>query len=113
MTKYDFLRRSFASYNLQMQKMLETQREMVDALCQLKSGDTPDNTYSDIKLVSDGGLDPRTKYEAERFKRQWVGLTNEEIDHLDEANWDDDHEVWGPKEFARAVEAKLKGKNGW
>ena len=111
MTKYDFLLRSFASYNQQIQVMLETQREVFDALCQIKPEDTPDNTYSDI--VSDGGLDPRTKYEAERFKRQWVGLTDEEIDHLDEANWDDDHEVWGPKEFARAVEAKLKEKNGW
>jgi predicted RNA-binding Zn-ribbon protein involved in translation (DUF1610 family) len=44
-------------------------------------------------------------------QREWVGLTDEEIDEIDEANWKEDHKVWGIREFARAVEAKLKEKN--
>ena len=44
-------------------------------------------------------------------QREWQGLTDEEIDKLAEAhldfNW---HE--GVEEFARAIEAKLKEKNG-
>jgi hypothetical protein len=44
-------------------------------------------------------------------QRPWVGLTDEEIDDIDEANWEEDHKVWGIHEFARAVEAKLKEKN--
>ena len=110
MTKYDFLLRSFASYNQQIQVMLETQREVVDALCRLKSEDTQDNTYSDIK--SDGGLDPRTKYEAERFKRQWVGLTDEEIKDIVGRN-DPDGVGRYTRELFRKIEAKLKEKNGW
>lgn len=60
--------------------------------------------YSDI--VSDGGLDPRTKYEAERFKREWVGLTEEEATEL----WEriDDRDSW---ELIMQVQAKLKEKN--
>ena len=41
----------------------------------------------------------------------WVGLTDEEIDLIDEATWDEDHKSWGIHDFARAVEAKLKEKN--
>jgi len=42
----------------------------------------------------------------------WVGLTDEEIDVIDEATWDEDHKSWGIHDFARAIEAKLKEKNG-
>jgi len=41
----------------------------------------------------------------------WVGLTDEEIDLIDEATWDEDHKSWGIHDFARAIEAKLKEKN--
>jgi len=45
-------------------------------------------------------------------RRTWVGLTDEEIDVIDEATWDEDHKSWGIHDFARAIEAKLKEKNG-
>ena len=32
-------------------------------------------------------------------------LTDEEIDVIDEANWEEDHKVWGIHNFARAIEA--------
>jgi hypothetical protein len=32
-------------------------------------------------------------------------LTDEQIDEIDEANWKEDHTVWGIREFARAIEA--------
>ena len=44
-------------------------------------------------------------------QRTWVGLTDEEIDLIDEATWEEDHKSWGIHDFARAVEAKLKEKN--
>ena len=43
--------------------------------------------------------------------KPWVGLTEDEIDAVDEANWDEDHKAWGIREFARAIEAKLREKN--
>ena len=43
-------------------------------------------------------------------KREWVGLTDEEIEEL--AKWADKHAAPWHLEFARAVEAKLKDKNG-
>ena len=61
--------------------------------------------YSDIK--SNGGLDPRTKYEADRFKRQWVGLTDDEVYNA-LPGYPIDYKL----EFYRAIEAKLKEKNG-
>jgi hypothetical protein len=45
--------------------------------------------------------------------REWVGLSDEEIDIIDEATWDEDHKVWGIHDFARAIEAKLRDKNTW
>ena len=44
-------------------------------------------------------------------QRPWVGMTGQEIDDIDDANWEEDHKVWGIHEFARAIEAKLKEKN--
>jgi hypothetical protein len=48
-------------------------------------------------------------------KRQWTGLTDEEIESLDcvYLSWLDyeEVEIKGEKEFARAIEAKLKEKN--
>jgi hypothetical protein len=57
--------------------------------------------YSDI--VSDGGLDPRNKFD-DPPQRPWVGLTDEELSELSASGlalW----ELW------RAIEAKLKEKN--
>jgi hypothetical protein len=49
-------------------------------------------------------------------QRQWVGLTDEEVDELDcvKAMWPDydQVEIHGVKEFYRAIEAKLREKNG-
>ena len=44
-------------------------------------------------------------------QRTWVGLTDEEIDVIDEATWDEDHKSWDIHGFARGIEAKLKEKN--
>ena len=48
-------------------------------------------------------------------QRKWVGLTDDEIESLDcvYLNWLDyeEVEIKGEKEFARAIEAKLKEKN--
>jgi len=43
-------------------------------------------------------------FEAGKKKRKLKPLTDEEIDALDEANWDTDHKVWGIREFARSIE---------
>ena len=63
--------------------------------------------YSDI--ISDGGLDPRNKFDTAPPQREWQGLTDEEQGQVAwacgamSADW---------LEFARAIEAKLKEKNG-
>jgi hypothetical protein len=45
----------------------------------------------------------------EMVRREWVGLTDEEIEEL--AKWADKHAAPWHLGFARAVEAKLKEKN--
>ena len=57
--------------------------------------------YSDI--VSNGGLDPRDKF----AKREWVGLTDEEVDQFH--NWKDC--TWSTNELVRYVESKLRERN--
>jgi hypothetical protein len=59
--------------------------------------------YSDI--VSDGGFDPRNKFDASP-QRTWVDLTDEEIHNLDPLP----HQMFDTQriEFARAVLAKSK-----
>ena len=57
--------------------------------------------YSDI--VSDGGLDPRNKFDV-LPQRTWVGLTEEEF-------WELDKEDLSLRQFVQAIEAKLKEKN--
>jgi len=59
MTRLEFLLKAFATNTEQMRGMLDNQQTIVDTLVE-KGKETKDNTYSDI--VSDGGLDPRTKY---------------------------------------------------
>ena len=51
-------------------------------------------------------------YEAatKQFKREWVGLTDEEIDAIAD-QLDDTTIGWSTHEFARAIEAKLKKNN--
>ena len=65
--------------------------------------------YSDI--VSDGGFDPRNKFD-KPAQRKWVGLTDEEIAEIED-EYIVNHRIpagcaWN---FARAIEAKLKEKN--
>jgi hypothetical protein len=48
--------------------------------------------------------------ETAKCKRKWVGLTDEEVEEL--AKWADKHAAPWHLEFARAIEAKLKEKNG-
>ena len=64
--------------------------------------------YSDI--VSDGGFDPRNKFDVQP-QRTWVGLTDEDIGDAYVA-WDDTNGA-SFADFARAIEAKLKQKNGY
>ena len=61
--------------------------------------------YSDI--ISDGGLDPRNKFDTAPPQRKWQGLTDEEI--RNEAN----HHVFDESFFSGAVWArgKIKEKN--
>lgn len=55
---------------------------------------------------------PKLKAEIKRLKsaaqRQWVGLTQQDIDIA----FDDTQEGGGFDEFARAIEAKLRERNG-
>jgi hypothetical protein len=44
--------------------------------------------------------------QAEIYKREWVGLTDDEINACDPSE-----ECWGLLKIARAIEAKLKEKN--
>ena len=44
-------------------------------------------------------------------KREWIGLTDEEIDEIDEVTWASEYQLWGIHDFSRAIEAKLKEKN--
>jgi hypothetical protein len=104
MTKLEFMVRAFALQNEQIKIMAEEQRTLLEYIIEERKNS--DNTYSDI--VSDGGLDPRTKYEAERFKREWVGLTDDEVYNA-LPGYPIDYQL----EFYRAIEAKLKEKNGW
>jgi len=60
--------------------------------------------YSDI--VSDGGLDPRNKFDTPQPQREWVGLTDDEMLMI----YGQNHE--GKKySLGRMVQAKLKEKN--
>ena len=59
--------------------------------------------YSDI--VSDGGLDPRNKFDTTPPQRTWVGLTEQDLDYLCNLAYT------GDEEFALAVQAKLMEKN--
>ena len=72
--------------------------------------------YSDI--VSDGGLDPRNKFDVQP-QRTWVGLTDEEILSDDTLRYYYGMNGGaGPvsqkgKKVIAAIEAKLKQKNGY
>lgn len=107
MTKLEFMVRAFTLQNEQLTAMAEEQRALLASIIEERA--KSDNAYSDIK--SDGGLDPRTKYEAERFKRQWVGLTDEEIKDIVGRN-DPDGIGRYTRELFRKIEDKLKEKNG-
>jgi hypothetical protein len=71
----------------------------------------PTAKYSDI--VSDGGLDPRNKFDVSP-QRTWVGLTDKVITKVVDSmprginGWMSD---WDLYVYARAIEAKLKEKN--
>jgi len=101
-TKLEFMVRAFTLQNEALKSLADNQKELFTAIIEARNN--PDNTYSDI--VSDGGLDPRTKYEADRFKRQWVGLTDEEIEKLL-----DEMSLGCCARDVRIVQEKLKGKN--
>ena len=102
MTKLEFMVRAFTLQNEQLTAMAEEQRTLLASIIEERKNS--DNTYSDI--VSDGGLDPRTKYEADRFKRPWVFLTDEEIDELL-----DGMSLGCCARDVRIVQEKLKEKN--
>ena len=78
--------------------------EHVKPLAQLEQ--EPAAKYSDI--VSDGGLDPRNKFDTPPPQRTWVGLTEEEKSEL----WEISRAAW-PRyiTYASLAEAKLKERN--
>ena len=47
----------------------------------------------------------RDMLDAQPVPPQRKPLTDEEIDVIDEATWDEDHKSWGIHDFARAIEA--------
>ena len=112
MTKLEFMVRAFTLQNEQITAMAEEQRTLLASIIEERKNS--DNTYSDIK--SDGGLDPRTKYEAERFKRQWFGLTDEEVQECirsaDRMSGEFKRTSYWAN-FAVAIEEKIKTKNGY
>lgn len=64
--------------------------------------------YSDI--VSDGGLDPRNAFDIAPLKREWVGLTDEEIKEI-VGPWGDTPIKGYTRKLFDQIEAKLKEKN--
>lgn len=76
----------------------------------------PENRVPYAELTEDSKeLDRASVRAVLRFtaspQREWKGLTDEEIDELAEANLDFNWKD-GVEDFARAIEAKLKEKNG-
>ena len=76
--------------------------------------------YPSINVWTYCASEPETKPEREPLyttspQRTWVGLTHEDIEKLDCVYplWDDGESctIMGIKDFARAIEAKLKEKN--
>jgi hypothetical protein len=63
----------------------------------------PTAKYSDI--VSDGGLDPRNKFDVSP-QRTWVGLTDEELNQICNSL-----DYYGDRGLVQLIEAKLKEKN--
>ena len=55
--------------------------------------------------------DEKVSHQAIPLYTHPVELTDEEIDEVDEANWDADHKVWGIREFAKAILRKAQ-ENG-
>jgi hypothetical protein len=69
--------------------------------------------YSDI--VSDGGMDPRNKFDHPPPRREWQGLNFDQLQsvmsrHFGGCELTDD-EADSAEEFARAIEAALKERN--
>jgi hypothetical protein len=87
---------------------LELTHKAITAINQARSAPVqPVAQYSDI--VSDGGMDSRNKFGIPAAQRQWVGLTDDEVENI---------HCTPPRErprgkfpFARMIEAKLKEKN--
>jgi len=69
-----------------------------------------DKLFESVEQLSKIAQD-LVRRKTELAQRTWVGLTDEEIDLIDEATWDEDHKSWGIHDFARAIEAKLKERN--
>jgi len=59
----------------------------------------PVTRYSDI--VSDSGLDPRNKFDTAPPKSKWVGLTEDDLEGMDDRE----------KFIARVIETQLRERN--
>ena len=71
------------------------------------------NEITRFDLDMDGSMEPSEYDQWVRYKeaqREWVGLTDEEIDKNLSEDAQGDCEM---HEFARAIEAKLREKNGY
>ena len=67
----------------------------------------------DWKLLAEARGDAIVKLEKHLLeKKEWVGLTDEEVQAADDNSWSSDRKAWDTREFARVIEAKLKQKNG-
>jgi hypothetical protein len=68
--------------------------------------------YSDI--VSDGGMDPRNKFDvtpAPQPPREWVGLTEEQISAIAKKLFGFTYDAGAVRPFARTIDQALKEKN--
>jgi hypothetical protein len=94
---------------------LDVRLKVIPALRARLAQPEPEGKYSDI--VSDGGLDPRRKFDVAPQRQQrtytlrkWQGLTDEEILEEYRQAYGDDGDLTDVY-FARAIEAALKAKN--
>ena len=71
-----------------------------------------ENHFETFAQMSSEDQDDFLQYEDEdELQREWVGLTDEEVSKIIDAEIGF-NSCWGPEEdFARAIEAKLKEKN--
>ena len=89
-----------------LRQALETEQEPVAWMYVNEDGECEQIEYGPV--LDDPGVTPLYTFPP---KKQWVGLTDEEINSVRYSRDWTAH--WTDANFARAIEAKLKEKNKW